>query len=140
MKEQKCLPEERRKKAYEEVLIFKSEQAQILSVDPDAVAQPVVVEEEKGLSRNSSNVPPISAEDETYESKEKPKLPKRKLKELSRMSVTKLQRKVKLKASSNIVLVPQYWNFKREYSQDKRGIGTHTCLGTARFYQTNWYW
>ncbi|GFY65644.1 retrovirus-related Pol polyprotein from transposon opus [Trichonephila inaurata madagascariensis] len=101
MTEQKCLPEERY-----------------------VVAQPVAVEEEKGLSRNSSNVPPISAEDETYESKEKPKLPKRKLKELSRMSVTKLQRKVKLKASSNIVLVPQYWNLKREYSQDKRGIRT----------------
>ncbi|GFY78027.1 CCHC-type domain-containing protein [Trichonephila inaurata madagascariensis] len=100
-----------------------AERAQILNGDPDVVAQPVAVEEEKGLSRNSSNVPPISAEDVTYESKEKPKLPKRKLKELSRMSVTKLQQKVKLKASSNIVLVPQYWNFKREYSQDKRGIG-----------------
>ncbi|GFS53153.1 retrovirus-related Pol polyprotein from transposon opus [Trichonephila inaurata madagascariensis] len=108
----------------EEALVFRSERAQILNVDSDVVAQPVAVEEEKGLSRNSSNVPPISAEDETYESKEKPKLPKRKLKELSRMSVTKLQRKVKLKASSNIVLVPHYWNFKREYLQDKRGIGT----------------
>ncbi|GFX55631.1 hypothetical protein TNCV_269191 [Trichonephila clavipes] len=92
-------------------------------VDPDAVAQPVAVEEEKGLSRDSSNIPPISAEDETYEIKEKPKLPKRKLKELSRMSVTKLQRKVNLKASNNIVLVPQYWSFKREYSQNKREIG-----------------
>ncbi|GFY40522.1 splicing factor 3B subunit [Trichonephila inaurata madagascariensis] len=117
MKEQKCLSEEICKKADEEVLVFKSERSQILNVDPDAVAQPVAVEEEKGLSRDSSNVPPISAEDETYEIKEKPKLPKRKLKELSRMSVTSL------KASNNIVIVPQYWSFKREYSQNKRGIG-----------------
>ncbi|GFW06156.1 hypothetical protein TNCV_36321 [Trichonephila clavipes] len=122
MKEQKCLPEERCKKADEEALVFKSERAQILNVDPDAVA-PVAVEEENGLSRDSSNVPPISAEDETYEIKEKPKFPKRKFKELSSMSITKLQRKVNLKASNIIVLVPQYWSFKREYSQDKRGIG-----------------
>ncbi|GFV77326.1 hypothetical protein TNCV_2406451 [Trichonephila clavipes] len=40
--EQKCLPEER--------------------------SQPAAVEEEKGLSKDSSNVPPISAEDQTYES------------------------------------------------------------------------
>ncbi|GFS50213.1 retrovirus-related Pol polyprotein from transposon opus [Trichonephila inaurata madagascariensis] len=75
-------------------------------------------------SEDSSNVLPIFAEDETYAIKEKPKLPKRKFKELSRMSVTKLQRKVNLKTSNNIVLVPQHWSFKREYSQDKRGIGT----------------
>ncbi|GFX98829.1 hypothetical protein TNCV_1504051 [Trichonephila clavipes] len=93
--EQKCLPEERCGKADEEALVFKSERAKILNVDPDAVARPVAVEEEKGLSRDSSNVPPISAKEETYEIKEKPKFPKRKLKELSRMSVTKLQRKVK---------------------------------------------
>ncbi|GFV87188.1 hypothetical protein TNCV_5114061 [Trichonephila clavipes] len=122
--EQKCLPEERCKKADEEVLVFKSERAQLLSVDPDAVEQPVAVEEEKGLSRDLSNAPPISAEDETYEIKEKPKLSKRKLKELSRMSVTKIQRKVNLKASNNIVLVQYLPSFKREYSQDKRGIGT----------------
>ncbi|GFV43068.1 hypothetical protein TNCV_1458971 [Trichonephila clavipes] len=89
---------------------------------PDAVAQHVTVEEENGLSRDLSNVPPISADDETYEIKEKPKLPKRKLKELSRMSVTKLQRKVNLKASTNIVFVLQYWSSKREYSQNKRKI------------------
>ncbi|GFY37189.1 hypothetical protein TNIN_300141 [Trichonephila inaurata madagascariensis] len=39
------------------------------------------------------------------------------------MSVTKLQRKVNLKASNNIVLVPQHWSFKREYLQGKTGIG-----------------
>ncbi|GFY49640.1 exportin-7 [Trichonephila inaurata madagascariensis] len=39
------------------------------SVDPDAVAQPFAVEEEKGLSIDSSKVPPISAEDEIELSK-----------------------------------------------------------------------
>ncbi|GFX88103.1 transposable element Tcb1 transposase [Trichonephila clavipes] len=39
-------------------------------VDPDAEAQPVAVGEEKGLSRESSNVPLISADDEMYEEKE----------------------------------------------------------------------
>ncbi|GFX30890.1 hypothetical protein TNCV_4145981 [Trichonephila clavipes] len=33
--------------AIEKVLVFKSEQVQMLSADPDAVAQPVAVEEEK---------------------------------------------------------------------------------------------
>ncbi|GFX19614.1 hypothetical protein TNCV_2075221 [Trichonephila clavipes] len=37
--------------AIKKVLVFKSEQAQMLSVDPDAVAQLVTVEEEKGLPR-----------------------------------------------------------------------------------------
>ncbi|GFY01672.1 hypothetical protein TNCV_2608551 [Trichonephila clavipes] len=123
MKEQKCLSEGVKKQTRRGVLGFKSKQAQILRVDPDAVAQPVTVEEEKGLLRDSSNVPPISAEDETYQIKEKPKSPKRKLKELSRMSVIKLQQKVNLKASNNIVLVPQHWSFKHEYSQNKREIG-----------------
>ncbi|GFY37065.1 uncharacterized protein TNIN_349781 [Trichonephila inaurata madagascariensis] len=57
--------------AIKKVLVFKSKQAQMMfSMVPDAVAQPVAVEEEKSLSRNSSNVPLISAEDETYEEKE----------------------------------------------------------------------
>ncbi|GFS41963.1 putative splicing factor 3b subunit 2 [Trichonephila inaurata madagascariensis] len=46
------------------------------------------------------------------------KLPKRKLKNLSRITGTELQQKVNLKASSN----PQHWSFKRKYSQDKGGI------------------
>ncbi|GFY09027.1 syntaxin-binding protein 5-like [Trichonephila clavipes] len=37
------------------------------------------------------------------------------------MTVAKLQQKMNLKASSNIVLIPHHWSFKREYSQDKRG-------------------
>ncbi|GFS91681.1 hypothetical protein TNCV_1492491 [Trichonephila clavipes] len=51
--------------AMEKVLVFKSEQVQMLRADPDAVAQPVAVEGKKGLS----NVSLISAEDETYEEK-----------------------------------------------------------------------
>ncbi|GFU92988.1 hypothetical protein TNCV_2081341 [Trichonephila clavipes] len=60
-KEQKCLPEERCNRM--------NEQNQLLSedVDPDAVAQPVAVEEKKGFI---SNVPLISTEDETFEEKE----------------------------------------------------------------------
>ncbi|GFQ83232.1 hypothetical protein TNCT_418011 [Trichonephila clavata] len=45
--------------AIEKVLDFKSEQAPMISVEPDAVAQPVAVREEKG----SSNVPLIFADD-----------------------------------------------------------------------------
>ncbi|GFV43196.1 HTH CENPB-type domain-containing protein [Trichonephila clavipes] len=39
-------------------------------VNPDAVAQPVTVEEDKDLTRDSSNVLLISAEDEPYEERE----------------------------------------------------------------------
>ncbi|GFR30023.1 hypothetical protein TNCT_257421 [Trichonephila clavata] len=54
----------------EKALLFKSERTKILSVDPDAVVQPVAIGEEKGLSRDSFNVPPISADDEMYEERE----------------------------------------------------------------------
>ncbi|GFT66187.1 putative splicing factor 3b subunit 2 [Trichonephila clavipes] len=85
----------------------------MLRVDPDAVAQPVAVERKKRR---------VDLDDDEI-GEEKPKLPpKRKLKELSRMIVAKLQQKGNLKASSNIVLVPQHWSFKRKYSQDKGGI------------------
>ncbi|GFU95616.1 hypothetical protein TNCV_3332821 [Trichonephila clavipes] len=53
---------------------------------------------------------------------ETPKLPERKLKKLSRMTVAKLQQTVDLKASSNTVLIPQHWSFRCEYLQDKSGI------------------
>ncbi|GFY62589.1 hypothetical protein TNIN_128201 [Trichonephila inaurata madagascariensis] len=66
----------------EKVLAFKSERAQMLSVDPDVVAQPVAVEEEKGLSRDSSNVPLISTNGEMYEGKEGTPVDVIKLKEI----------------------------------------------------------
>ncbi|GFX59256.1 hypothetical protein TNCV_4304881 [Trichonephila clavipes] len=53
---------------------------------------------------------------------EKPKLSKRKLTNLSRMTVAELQQKVNLKASSNIILIPLHRIFKCEYSQDKGGM------------------
>ncbi|GFY45070.1 hypothetical protein TNIN_420791 [Trichonephila inaurata madagascariensis] len=62
----------------------------------------------------------VDLDDDEIE-QEKSKLPNRKLEKLSRITVAKLQQKVDLKASSNIVLIPQYWSFRREYSQDKRG-------------------
>ncbi|GFT60851.1 hypothetical protein TNCV_3615821 [Trichonephila clavipes] len=60
--------------------------------------------------------------DDDESEEEKPKLPYRKPKQLSRMTGAKLQQKVNLKASSNIILVPQHWSFKRKYSQNKGGI------------------
>ncbi|GFY55606.1 hypothetical protein TNIN_473471 [Trichonephila inaurata madagascariensis] len=90
--------------AIEKILVFKSEQVQMLSADPDAVGS-----KER-----------VDLDDDEIE-EEKPKLLKRKLKKLSRMIVAKLQQKVNLKAPSNIVLIPQHWSFRREYSQDKRG-------------------
>ncbi|GFU91146.1 hypothetical protein TNCV_4924761 [Trichonephila clavipes] len=46
------------------------------------------------------------------EIEEKPKLPKRKLKNLSRMTVAELQQKVNLKASSNTILIPLHRSVK----------------------------
>ncbi|GFY55182.1 hypothetical protein TNIN_473701 [Trichonephila inaurata madagascariensis] len=47
----------------------------------------------------------VDLDDDEIE-EEIPKLPKRKLENLSRMTVAKLQQKVNLKASSNIILIP----------------------------------
>ncbi|GFQ72777.1 hypothetical protein TNCT_246831 [Trichonephila clavata] len=87
---QKCLQEERCKRmeeqkqflkqksdedmevpqAIEKVLVFKGERAQMLSVNLDAVAQPVIVGKGKGLFRDSSKVPLIPADNEMCEGKE----------------------------------------------------------------------
>lgn len=81
-------------------------------------------------------------QDEDKKEEEKPKLSKRKLKKLSRMTVAELKQKVcrpelvemhdvtakdpvlllHLKASRNTVPVPRHWCFKRKYLQGKRGI------------------
>ncbi|GFW83615.1 uncharacterized protein TNCV_2204641 [Trichonephila clavipes] len=98
--------------AIEKVLVSKGEQIQTHSTDQYAVAQSVVVEKEKEE---------ISVDDEIEE--EKLNLPKRKRKHLSRRTVAELQQKVNLKASSNMVLIPQHWSLRREYSQDESGIG-----------------
>ncbi|GFX97559.1 uncharacterized protein TNCV_2841191 [Trichonephila clavipes] len=110
MKEQKCLPE-------------RCEQVQTHSADEYAVAQSVDVIKDKGDLNPVilSNERMDFDEDEIEE--EKPKLPKRKSKNLSRRTVAELQQKVNLKASSNMVLIPQHWSLRREYSQDKSGIG-----------------
>ncbi|GFR22371.1 uncharacterized protein TNCT_294671 [Trichonephila clavata] len=87
---QKCLQEERCKRmeeqkqffkqksdedmevpqTIEKVLVFKGERAQMLSVNPEPVAQPVIVGEGKGLSRDSSKVTLISVDNEMCEGKE----------------------------------------------------------------------
>ncbi|GFQ69911.1 hypothetical protein TNCT_324001 [Trichonephila clavata] len=56
--------------AIEKILVFKGERVQMLSVNPDAVAQPVMVGEGKGLSRDLSKVPLIPADNEMCEGKE----------------------------------------------------------------------
>ncbi|GFQ98371.1 uncharacterized protein TNCT_60441 [Trichonephila clavata] len=56
--------------AVEKVIVFKGARAQMLSVNPDVVAQPVIVGEEKDLSRDSSKMPLISTDDKLYEEKE----------------------------------------------------------------------
>ncbi|GFR22798.1 uncharacterized protein TNCT_441321 [Trichonephila clavata] len=56
--------------AIEKVLVSKGERAQMLSVNPDTVTQPVIVGERKGLSRDSSKVPLVPADNEMCEGKE----------------------------------------------------------------------
>ncbi|GFT13468.1 uncharacterized protein TNCV_2515171 [Trichonephila clavipes] len=120
--------------AIEKVLVAKAEQIQTRSTDQYAVAQSVVVEREKEEisvdvinDKDESNPVILSKEridfDEDEIEEEKLKLPKRKRKNLSRRTVAELQQKVNLKASSNMVLIPQHWSLRREYSQDKSGIG-----------------
>ncbi|GFV33293.1 uncharacterized protein TNCV_1498151 [Trichonephila clavipes] len=104
------------------------------STDQYAVALSVVVEKKKEeisvdviKDKDESNGVILSKEridfDEDEIEEEKLKLPKRKRKNLSRRTVAELQQKVNLKASSNMVLIPQHWSFRGEYSQDKSGIG-----------------
>ncbi|GFU11030.1 uncharacterized protein TNCV_344381 [Trichonephila clavipes] len=121
-------------KAIENVLVFKGEQVQTRSADQYTVAQSVVVVKEKEKisvdvikDKNDLNPVILSIErigfDEDEIEEEKPKLPKRKGKNLSRMTVAELQQKVNLKASSNMVLIPQNWSLRGEYSQNKSGMG-----------------
>ncbi|GFV95690.1 retrovirus-related Pol polyprotein from transposon opus [Trichonephila clavipes] len=120
--------------AIEKVLVSKGEPIQTRSTDQYAVAQSVVVEKEKEeisvdviKDKDESNSVILSKEridfDEDEIEEEKLKLPRRKRKNLSRRTVAELQQKVNLKASSNMVLIPQHWSFRGEYSQDKSGIG-----------------
>ncbi|GFS64958.1 transposon Ty3-I Gag-Pol polyprotein [Trichonephila clavipes] len=120
--------------AIEKVLVSKGEPSQTRSTDQYAVAQSVVVEKEKEeisvdviKDKDESNLVILSKEridfDEDEIEEEKLKLPKRKRKNLNRRTVAELQQKVNLKASSNMVLIPQHWSFRGEYSQDKSGIG-----------------
>ncbi|GFU44677.1 uncharacterized protein TNCV_1507511 [Trichonephila clavipes] len=132
--EQTCLPEERCKRMNEQNQLLNEEQEKLRVVLINiAVAQSVAVEKEKeeissDVIKGKGDLNPVilSKEridfDEDEIEEEKPKLPERKLKKLSRMTVAKLQQTVDLKASSNMVLIPQHWSFKGEYSQDKSEI------------------
>ncbi|GFT69421.1 uncharacterized protein TNCV_1297271 [Trichonephila clavipes] len=118
--------------AIEKVLVFKGEQVQTCSADQYAVAQSVVVEKEKeeisvDAIKDKDDLNPVILSKERMDFDEdeieEPKLSKRKRKKLSRMTVVKLQQKLNLKASSNMVLIPQHWSFRGEYSQDKSEMG-----------------
>ncbi|GFS28143.1 hypothetical protein TNIN_202601 [Trichonephila inaurata madagascariensis] len=80
-------------KGTEKVRPLESERVYMLSMDPEAVAQPVTVEEDNCLPRDSSNEQLIST-DEMREIEEKPKLSKRKLKKSSRMTFEEIKQKV----------------------------------------------
>ncbi|GFV84689.1 uncharacterized protein TNCV_4296711 [Trichonephila clavipes] len=147
--EQKCLPEEGCKRmneqnqllneeqeklsdeemevtqAIEKVLVSKGEHVQTCSVDQYAVAESVDMIKDKGDLNPviRSNERMDFDEDEIEEEKPKLCVPKGKRKNLSKRTVAELQQKVNLKASSNIVLIPQHWSFKGEYSQDKSEMG-----------------
>lgn len=102
--------------------------------DPAAIAQRLL-ERKKPADLDEKDDDDIKMED-------KPKLSKRKLKKLSRMTIAELKQKVTrpelvemhdvtakdpvlllhLKSSRNTVPVPRHWCFKRKYLQGKRGI------------------
>ncbi|GFY16987.1 uncharacterized protein TNCV_3690451 [Trichonephila clavipes] len=106
----------------EEVLPLKSERAHMFSLVPEAVALPVIVGEKKGLSRNSSSEPLISANEMSELEVEKSKLSKRKLKKSGRMTVDRKQNMCEnsiFKASSNVIFVQHHLCFKRNHSQVK---------------------
>ncbi|GFX07367.1 uncharacterized protein TNCV_504251 [Trichonephila clavipes] len=119
--------------AIEKVLVSKGEQVQTRSADQYAVTQSVVVEKENEeivdviKDKDDLNAVILSKEridfDKDEIEEEKPKLPKRKRKNLSRRTVAKLQQKMNRKASRNMVHIPQHWSFRCEYSPDKGGIG-----------------
>ncbi|GFT96965.1 uncharacterized protein TNCV_5107571 [Trichonephila clavipes] len=105
--EHKWLPEER------------CEQVQTRSADQYAVAQSVVVEKEKeeisvDVIKDKDDLNPIILSKERIDfdgdeiEEEKPKLPKRKRRNLSRMTFAELQQKVNVKTSSYMVLIPQH--------------------------------
>ncbi|GFX42296.1 uncharacterized protein TNCV_110161 [Trichonephila clavipes] len=116
--EQKCLPEERCKRMNEQNQLLNEEQEKLSDEDMEvtqAIEKVLVPKGEQSKERIDFD------EDEIEE--EKPKLPERKLKKLSRITVAESQQKVNLKASSNVVLIPQDWSFRGDYSQDKSEMG-----------------
>ncbi|GFY48421.1 hypothetical protein TNIN_68321 [Trichonephila inaurata madagascariensis] len=120
--EQKCLQE-----VYAENEMFEEKEETSVDVikDKDDI-NPVILSKERM----------DFDEDEIEE--EKPKLSKGKLKNSSRMTVAELQQKVNLKASSNIILIPLHRMLNVNICRIKGN--RKTCLETAGFYQTNWYY
>ncbi|GFY47524.1 splicing factor 3B subunit 2 [Trichonephila inaurata madagascariensis] len=114
----------------EKVLPLESERAKMLSVGPDAVAQPVTVTEEKGLPR----VLLISANEmyeetsvdvikETAKEDTNPVVLSKEPVNLDDDEIEEVKQKVcfspNLKASSNVIFVQHHW---RKYSQVQREV------------------
>ncbi|GFU83747.1 uncharacterized protein TNCV_858261 [Trichonephila clavipes] len=131
LKKERWLAEEQMRHVQEERKTSMKEEKKCL---PEERSQSVVVEKEKeeisvDVIKDKDDLNPVILSKERIDfhedeiEDEKPKLPKRKRKNLSRKTFAELQQKVNLKASSNMVLIPKHWNFRREYSQDKSGMG-----------------
>ncbi|GFR16170.1 dual specificity protein phosphatase CDC14A [Trichonephila clavata] len=121
--EKKMILGKERCKIMQEQKQVKSERAKMLSVDPDAVVQPVAIGEEKDLSRDSFNVPIISADEEMYKEKEETSV--NVIKDKAKEDVYPVCVNSNLKASSNVLLVPHHSCFNRKNSLDKRGVEKH---------------
>ncbi|PRD33760.1 UNVERIFIED_CONTAM: Splicing factor 3B subunit 2, partial [Trichonephila clavipes] len=93
----------------ERVIPLDSERAKMLSLGPDAVAQPVAVPKEKGLPRvlliSADEMEPLNLNNDIEEIKQK------------------VWFKPNLKASSNVIFVQHHW---RKYSHVQRGVGKPT--------------
>ncbi|GFV99529.1 splicing factor 3B subunit 2 [Trichonephila clavipes] len=123
--------------ATERIIPLESERAKMLSVGPDAMAQPVTVPEEKCLPRALL----ISADEMCEEKEERsvdviketakedinPVVLNREPLNLNNDEIEEIKQKVwfkpNLKASSNVIFVHHHW---RKYSQIQRGVGKPT--------------
>merc|ERR1719282_1921201 len=113
-------------------------------VDPEDEKKMAEEEEARKHAEQFKKVPKLLEDDDMIEEAEtgEPKMSKRKLKKLNRLSVAELKQLVQrpdvvemhdvtardprllvhLKSTRNTVPVPRHWCFKRKYLQGKRGI------------------
>ncbi|GFT04656.1 uncharacterized protein TNCV_334151 [Trichonephila clavipes] len=102
----------------EQVLSLKSERIHMFSVVTDATAQPVTVGVKKGLPRNSSSKPLISADEMSEIEVKSQNCLRENSKKSGRMTVAikpKVCENSNFKASSNVIFLQCHWCFKRNY-------------------------